>query len=122
TSKHWSRSNFISELATTAPLMVTMTVSADGEATSIRPPPVWVHLPLFGVTWPWRSYSVIDTGGAGAAPGTTVMLTAAPGGTAAFSWAGTSDRGAAAPSRPRASRPARPKRKLRLMGVKLLRG
>src|SRR5262245_19539732 len=90
--------------------MVTTTVSGDGWATSIRPPPVWAHLPLTGVTWPWRSYKVIDTGGAGAAPAVTVTLTAPPCGTTVLSWARV--KGAARQSRPRAKYHARRECKL----------
>jgi len=78
-----------------------MTVSGEGWATSMSPPPLWAHLPLIGVTWPCRSCRVIDTGGAGAAV-LTVTATAPPAGATAFSWAETAEAPAAKPTRPSA--------------------
>src|SRR5207244_1007516 len=76
TSKHWVSSKVMLAAeplqgwppATATPVMVTTSVSGDGWATSILPPPVWLKPLRLGVTCPWRACRISDAGGdAGAA-------------------------------------------------------
>src|SRR5260370_37021701 len=61
--------------------MVTTAVSGAGCGSSILPAPVCVKPARSGVTCAWRAPSVIETGGAGAEAGTTLIVTGVPGGT-----------------------------------------
>src|SRR5881275_3179701 len=86
------------------PVMVTTTVSAVGEETSMLPPPVWLQPERWGVTWPCRSRMFQVTVGVGAVPGVTVIVTGVPGGIVLVSWAAMAGSGSSTTNMPAMSR------------------
>src|SRR5690348_5089012 len=82
--------------------MVMTSVSGDGWATSMLPPPVCVNPWRLGVTCPCRDPRMKDAGGDAGVAGLTVIVTGVPGGTGVTAGGGAAPiaRGQASPSRP----------------------
>src|SRR5262249_43855415 len=68
-------------VATATPVMVMTTVSEDGWATSVLPPPVWHKPRRCGVAWPRRFVRLMETAGDGVVAGATRIFSGLAAGT-----------------------------------------